>query len=433
MPNAIPALPSDKYAQKTAVMLRGVYLAFIVVASMTELGVSVLFRRLRFATENPDAAGRILASMLERMGPTFIKLAQVLSSRPDLIGDRIAVPLGRLRDHVSPLPAATIVKIIEESFGVPLSRVFTSFTKDPIATGSIAQVHLAVLEQGEVVVVKVQRPLLDAQMAGDFALLGYFGRWLERVPRFRRVPFRNLFREFEVPIRAQLDFEREARNSQRFQRNLGKRAFVRIPRVVPELCNPTVITMEYIENLIPVERLELSPEARRGAAEAGLEALYQMIFVDGLVHADLHAGNVFFRPNGDIVILDFGLIAILDDELRKQFREFFFAMATNHGSVCARIVLETAESVPPDFDARSYEAEMRKMVDRFSGIRVQEFEVAHFASALFDLQRRFSIRGSTAFTMTIVSLLLFEGILKTLDPELDFQREAAAFMRALQT
>jgi ubiquinone biosynthesis protein len=369
--------------------------------------------------------------MLERMGPTFIKLGQVLSSRPDLVSDEISGPLARLRDQVAPLPTSTITRIIEESFETPLDQVFMSFRIEPVATGSIAQVHMATIRSGQTVAVKVQRPSLKTVMERDFSVLRFIGLVLEQAPGFGTVPFRDLFRELEVTIQAQLNFEREADNNVRFLRNLAARRNVRIPRLLPELCNRAVITMEYMSDLMPVETLKLSDEKRRAAAKAGLKVLYQMIFVDGLVHADLHPGNVFFLANGEMVILDFGLVASLDEEAREQFRKFFFAMATNQGSVCARIVQQTAQSLSPGFDPAAFTEAMSVMVDRFAGRRVQDFEVARFATELFDLQRRFGVRGSTTFTMTIISLLLFEGILKTLDPKIDFQREAAAFILTL--
>lgn len=369
--------------------------------------------------------------MFERMGPTFVKVGQMLSSRPDLISDRLARPLARLRDHVSPLPARTIIEIIEQDCGARLGQLFTLFSNEPVATGSIAQVHTATLKEGLRVAVKVRRPFLETQLAKDFMLLRGLGRLLEWTPGLHSVPFVNLFRELEVAIRMQLDFETEVSNHQRFEQNLGKLLHVHVPRLLPELCKGGVITMEYVGELQHIGAIQLSHEARRVAAKAGLRALYQMIFADGLVHADLHPGNILFRPNGDVVLMDFGLVATLDDELREQFSEFFFSMVTNQGGLCARIVLQTAQATAPGFDEAAFTKAMTKMVDRYAGRHVREFEVACFVAELFDLQRRFGVRGSTAFTMTIISLLLFECTLKELDPKLDFQFEAAAFLQTL--
>jgi ubiquinone biosynthesis protein len=429
--NPVPILIESCYAQRIRVLVRGVQLIFIAVVAFIAWSGYVFVEVLRFNTRESDVTGRVLASMLERMGPTFIKLGQVLSSRPDLIGDGVAGQLSRLRAQVNPVPNSAIIKIIEESFGRPIQQLFVDFQPDPLATGSIAQVHLATLKEGQTVAVKVQRPLLKLQMKRDFELLVGVGLVLEHMPGLRNVPFSGLFRELETSILSQLDFEREALNIERFQNNMKRRPQVRIPKLVPELCNRMVITTEHLEDLVPVETLQLSREARRILAKDGLETLYQMIFVDGLVHADLHASNVFFKPNGEIVILDFGLVTDLDNETREQFREFFFAMVTNHGNLCARVILQTAQSFAPAFDGVSYTEAMKAMVDQYSGRRVRDFEVARFATELFVLQRRFGIRGSTAFTMTILSLLVFEGILKTLDPEMDFQRDSSAFMLAL--
>lgn len=424
---------SDKFnTPRWPVVVRGIQLGFITAVTVTHLAFRLFLERLHLITPHPETVGRILAAMLERMGPTYIKLGQLLSCRADLIGENIARPLARLRENVDPVPTTTIIKTIEESCGTPLEQLFNKFTDTPIATGSIAQVHLATLKQGQQVAVKVQRPGIKTLMTQDFVLLHHMGALLERVPGFKNVPFRDVFKELEAAIMAQLDFAHEISNNQKFQRYLEKRQHVRIPRLVHELCNPFVITMEYIPNLAPASAIQ-SEQTRRTVAKAGLEMLYQMIFVDGFVHADLHPGNVFFREIGEIVVLDFGLVAILNNDLRQKFREFFFAMVTNQGDICAKIVHDTAQSLAPGFDPIAYSKAMEAMVDRFAGCRVQEFEVARFAAELFDLQRRFGIRGSTAFTMTIISLLLFEGILKTLDPTMDFQAEAYAFMLTLAT
>jgi ubiquinone biosynthesis protein len=189
--------------------------------------------------------------------------------------------------------------------------------------------------------------------------------------------------------------------------------------------------MEWVDGFEPTADLNLEMEEGRRAARQGVLALYQMIFVDGFVHADLHPGNVRIFAGGDLVLLDTGLVASLPPKQRAQFRDFFFAMAANDGATCAHIVRDTARYLPEKFDQRKFTRAMVEMVNKASGLRAKDFDVAAFARDLFDIQRRFSVRGSVDFTLVILSLGVFEGILRALDPAMDFQREAIMFLSSL--
>jgi ubiquinone biosynthesis protein len=244
------------------------------------------------------------------------------------------------------------------------------------------------------------------------------------------VPVEDLIEEFARAVEDQLDFELEASNHRCIQRNLQQRPQVRIPVLVEHLCCESVLTMELIEDLPKVQDLSLTPSERRAAALVGLQAVYQMIFVDGLVHADLHPGNVFFRRGPECVLLDMGLVARLDAGTRDAFTRFFLSMARNDGRECARIVYETATYRRPTCDRAGFEQAMVELIAKFSSRNAVEFEVISFVAGLFNIQRKFGIRGSTDFTMTIVSLVVFEGIVKALCPTLDFQQEARRFFVA---
>ncbi len=427
---AVPVSKS-RHVSLTFALLRGFYLALISAVFLTKWFVGTTLARRSDVKLDPGAGGRLLASMFEKMGPTFIKLGQQLSSRPDLIGVDTATELARLRASVKSVPAGRIIETIEDSLGLPMGDLFERFDRIPVASGSVAQVHRAVLKHGGDVAVKVLKPRIFDIIAADFRVLKLGSGLLERLPGMRSVPLSDHLAEFEVAILAQVDLWQEARNNRMFKRHLESLSHVRIPELVPNMCSERVLTMEFLHDLTPVDTLNLDPPQRREAARNALELIYQMIFKDGFVHADLHPGNIFFNRASEIILLDFGLIATLDSTVRAQFQRFFIALATNDGELCAQIVQRSATSLSPEFDERAFIESMRRMVDQFAGRRVGEFQVADFAKHLFAIQRRFGVRGSTDFTLTILSLLVLEGIVKMLDPLLDFQNVAVRFLLSI--
>jgi ubiquinone biosynthesis protein len=238
----------------------------------------------------------------------------------------------------------------------------------------------------------------------------------------------SLSKEFGRAIEEQLDFKLEAERNRQFRRNFARNPIVRFPALIEPLCTESVLTMEYMEDLIRVEDLQCLTSNRETLAVYGLRAFYQMIFNDGLVHGDMHPGNVFFNGKGELVILDTGLVAQLDEATRENFTDFFFGMVTRNGQKCAQIIYESATYRTPDCDANGFRAHVAEIVNRHADKNAREFEVTSFAADLFVAQRRYGIRGATDFIMTIISLLVFEGIMKQIHPELDFQDEARRFI-----
>jgi len=186
--------------------------------------------------------------------------------------------------------------------------------------------------------------------------------------------------------------------------------------------------MEYMEDRVKVEDLKCSQNQKETMAVEGLRAFYQMMFTDGLVHGDMHPGNIFFKDRDEIIILDTGLVAKLNETTKKNFTEFFFGMVTRNGHKCGQIIFESATEIKPGFDQTKFFAVITEIVNKHSEKSAREFEVTSFATDLFTAQRIFGIRGATDFTMTIISLVVFEGIMKQIYPELDFQDEARRFI-----
>jgi ubiquinone biosynthesis protein len=372
--------------------------------------------------------GESLAKLCEALGPAFIKAGQILSSRPDLLPAEVGAPLRRLQNQLAPFDGARAAKIIETAFERPLPDLFDSFDFAPIASASIAQVHRARLKDGREVAVKVRRPGVSRVVTNDMRILGFMAKALSTLPGMKAVPLPELVNEFVAPIKQQLDFHSEAANNRRFRKEFALVEHIRLPALVEDLCTENVLTMEYLDHLQRTDGNSLSAPERKTAALAGLRALYKMIFIDGFVHADMHPGNVFVREWGEFVILDTGLVAILDEDNQRDFVNFFFGLTNNEGRECARIIYENASYRAKSCDLEAFEAAMVELIARHSALKCHEFEVAHFVYQLIETQRRFKIRGSTKFMMTILSMVVFDGICKQLYPQCDFQSEARGFL-----
>jgi ubiquinone biosynthesis protein len=262
----------------------------------------------------------------------------------------------------------------------------------------------------------------------DMRILGFVARVLSTLPGMGAVPLPELVDEFVAPIKQQLDFDTEAANNRRFREELALTEHVRLPALVEDLCTDNVLTMEYLDHLQRTDANTLSASERETAALAGLRALYRMIFMNGFVHADMHPGNVYVREWGEIVILDTGLVAILDAASRRDFIDFFFGLINNEGRECARIIYDNASHRGMNCDFKAFEAAVIELIGRHSALKCHEFEVAKFVYELMETQRRFRIRGSTKFMMTILSMVVYDGICKQLYPQCDFQSEARGFL-----
>lgn len=372
--------------------------------------------------------GESLAKLCEALGPAFIKAGQILSSRPDLLPADVGAPLRRLQNQIAPFDGARAAKIIETAFERSLPDLFDSFDCEPVASASIAQVHRARLKDGREVAVKVRRPGVSRVVNNDMRILAFVAKALSSLPGMRAVPLPELVDEFVGPIKQQLDFHLEAANNRRFRKEFALTEHIRLAGLVEELCTENVLTMEYLDHLQRTDSNNLSAAERKTAALAGLRALYKMIFVDGFVHADMHPGNVYVREWGEFVILDTGLVAVLDEANQRDFVDFFFGLINNEGRECARIIYENAAYRAQNFDRTAFDAAMVELIAKHSALKCHEFEVAHFVYQLMETQRRFKIRGSTKFMMTILSMVVYDGICKQLYPLCDFQNEARGFL-----
>jgi ubiquinone biosynthesis protein len=394
---------------------------------LTRLLAALAWNRVTAARPPAAAAARSVVATLERLGPTYVKLGQILATRRDLLPQSAVAELERLQDRLNPAPFDDVPRLFESELGVSLSEVFGALDRTPAACGGIACVYRGVLRDGSAVAVKVRRPDVARRIDLDLRLIRIGARTLAVLPPLRRLPLLSALDDFGVSLRRQIDFGLEAAANRRLCAALAAEPDVRVPRLVERLSSESLLTME----LLPIER------ARRDASclpalLVALRALYRMIFVEGFVHCDLHGANLFLFPEGTAALVDFGFVAELPTETRLTFAEFFLAMASDDGRRCARITVATASFVPPDLDYPAFEGQVRRLVSRAAGTSIDEFSVAAFVGGLFEIQRRHRIVGTSEFVMAIVALLVFEGTAKSIAGDIDFGREAIPFvMRAL--
>ena len=275
--------------------------------------------------ELDETAPERLRLVLEELGTTFIKVGQVLSTRPDLVGKRVADELAKLQDEVPPFKYESVKIVIEEELEGPIEEFFSEFEDTPIASASIAQVHRARLIDGTDVAVKVQRPNLEVQIKKDIVLMRYLARQANnRIKNLKYYNLPTIVDEFERVIENEMDFSLEAVNLEKFRSNFEDHKHVYAPKVYRKFSTSRVLTMEFINGVKISEILESDMDInRRKIAEIGTESYFKMIFLNGFFHADPHPGNIFVMENNVLCFVDFGMTGHLDNEFMENLAELF--------------------------------------------------------------------------------------------------------------
>ncbi|WP_204299355.1 ABC1 kinase family protein [Actinoplanes campanulatus] len=414
-------------------VLRAAKVGGILAAHALLFATTAAGRRLRRLRGSPTTGGGLSdgerwAVMLSRLGPSFIKIGQLVSTRRDMLPPEVTGPLARLTDAAPPPQLRRVRRAVERAYAGQ-TWPFGEFTWEPVACGSIATVHWAVTRDGRQVAVKVRRPGIRSVMDRDFTLISAMMGALGRVPKLRRMPFRAMHDQVGSAILRQLDFPAEAAALTELRTNLAEMGNVRVPAPVPELCRPNIVVMEYIDGLRRFEPHQLNADTRRQVARAVLTAVYEMLFVDGVVHCDLHPGNLYVDGRGGLVMLDAGFVVRLPDDVRRSFADFFLNMSMGDGATCAQIMIESVPRLDDTSDVAGFRAGLSHLVVQAHGAKSGQFDLALFAGRLFELQRSHGIFPAPEFAFPLLSLLVIEGMIKHFDDGVDFQAEAVPVLR----
>jgi predicted unusual protein kinase regulating ubiquinone biosynthesis (AarF/ABC1/UbiB family)/nucleotide-binding universal stress UspA family protein len=376
------------------------------------------------------ARARRFRKALEELGPTFAKLGQILSTRPDLLPPALRDELAGLQDQVTPLTEAEVVAVMERELRVPWEDVFLSIEPQPMAAGTIAQVHRAVLVGGKRVVVKVQRPDAGEKILKDLGLLEDFARRAARRAAFQQVvDIPAIVDHLSSSLRRELDFRHEAHNIGRMQAVLAPFEHLGVPVVHEELSTARLLVMEEVQG-IPVQQAP-EGEARRLAGRQMLEAYYQQVLGDGFFHADPHPGNLMWW-NDKVYMLDLGMVGEVDEELRGSLLLMLLAFWQEDSSFLADVLLSICAERKSSFDQRAYRAELADLVARYRHLSLQELRLGPLLQQLTEISVRNGVQLPASLALIGKAFGQMQLAAAELDPTLDpFSVAGTFYMRQL--
>jgi ubiquinone biosynthesis protein len=373
-----------------------------------------------------------LAADLEKLGPTFIKLGQLLSTRADLLPTPYLEALARLQDQIEPFPFEEVDRIVSGELGVRISKAFADFDPQPLAAASLAQVHLAHMRDGRAVVVKVQRPNIREQIVEDLEALGQIAQFLDAHTELgKRYDFGNMLQGLRSSLLRELDFKLEANNLITFAENLREFDLIIIPEPVEDFCTSRILTMEYIpgKKITELNPLRLMEIDGRGLARELFRAYLKQILLDGFVHADPHPGNVFLTEDDRIALLDLGMVTRLQPGFRDNVLRLLLAISEGRGEEAAEVTIRMGEP-KSRFDKAEFTRRIAELVAEHADASLSRLNSGQVVLEITRISADCWFRLPPEFTMVAKALLNLDRSVFTLDPS--FEPTAIIRQRAME-
>ena len=386
-----------------------------------DLATSELLDEKEIKTENNGTASpEQLANDLEAMGPTFVKLGQILSSRPDLLPDAYIKALSRLQDKVKPFPFEDVEQTIVQELGVRLSKAFAEFEREPVAAASLGQVHKATLRDGRAVVVKVQRPGIRPQIIDELQVLDEIASMLEHTKSGKRYQVQKIFDEFRKTLINELDYQKEAANMSQLNENLREFPNIRVPKPITGYTTRSVLTMEFVSgrkitDITALARLDINGSA---LAEELFRAYLKQVLVDGMFHADPHPGNVFLTDDHKVALLDLGMVGRTTPQLQEQLVKMLMAISEGKSEVACDIAIQISQPTD-EFDEKEFRRQSTTLISEQKDNRLKEMDVGKVVLMMTRIAGENGLYVPTELTMLGKTLLQLDEIGKTLDPNFD--------------
>jgi ubiquinone biosynthesis protein len=426
-----PQSQAQRYRQISRILARHGLGFFISVAGLERF---VPFQRLfNRGYEQPLSRPEHIRRALEELGPTFIKLGQIISTRADLLPVAYQVELAKLQDAAPALKAGVVTSVIESEFGRPVEAVFGSFDPSPMAAASIGQVHAATLQDGTAVVVKVQRPGVVAQIEQDLQILrNLAANASRRWPVAEEYDVVGLVHEFAHTLRAETDYLQEGRNAERFSANFAGDHSVYFPRVFWEETTNRVLTLERIagikvDDLAAIEAAGLD---RRRIAENGARMVLKMVFRDRFFHADPHPGNFFIQPGERIAVVDFGMVGTVGHRIQEQLVWTLLAMMSEDSDRHVDALYELGVA-GRHIDRAALKRDVEHMRARYYGRPVGEIAIQPVVNDVLGVVRRHRLHLPAGYALLLKTVLMHENLVTRLDPDFEFTAVLVPYARRM--
>ncbi|MBS3972516.1 MAG: 2-polyprenylphenol 6-hydroxylase [Erysipelotrichia bacterium] len=365
--------------------------------------------------------GARLRLSFEELGPTFIKLGQIMSTRPDLLPHDIIHELEKLQDAVAPFPMTEVREVIEFELGDKLENIFKEFKEEPIAAASIGQVHRAILLSGKDVVVKVQRPNIEKNIELDLGLLKDLAKFVDNRTRLGKLySFSKMAEEFETTLTNELNFRLEGENAETFKVNFMDDDNVIVPNISWIHTTNRVLTMEEIKgiSLKNFEALEQAGFDKTVIARNLATSILYQILRDGFFHGDPHPGNIMVLENNTIAFLDLGMIGQLNPHMKNQFLKMLMGITLKDSKLIVQAIVEL-DAMSERINMKKLEKDIDRLRDQVLSVPLSQIKIGEVFNEVFDLAFSYNIMIPGEFTMLAKSLITLEGLVEKLDPDLN--------------
>jgi len=414
-----------------------------IITAMTRFGFGTLVERAGFGrfimsrvskdTVDRKSFPEKLRLLFEELGPTFIKIGQILAGRPDLIPADVIKEFQKLQDQVQPLPFSILKPVLEAELGRPLEQCFASFDTEALATASIAQVHSARTLDGDDVVVKIQKPDVEKLLGQDLEILELLAGGIERaVPELKPFRLKIIVSEFRRALLAELSFSREAHNVKRFRENFNASSFLVIPKVYLDLSSDKVITLERLRGvkLSDLESVRSMGVDPKEILKEGIDAFYQSILMDGFFHGDPHGGNILVLPDGRMGLIDFGSVGWLSQKAKSSLINMFLALVSEDYDALVQEYLWLSPASSGSRNSTKLEAiqnEVSTLMTPYFGLPLKDIPVGKVLMDATSVAFRYEVTLPRDLVMVFKSIMTLEGIARSMDPDFDLVSAATKY------